>query len=180
MGVLSLPSTIHPGRIAHFGLDLAWKTILGSVVDVEGVGQVGAVRVLQEIWKRGGGDAVSLKLLFHHLLNSSRSHRNVIGQTSLSNCLYHPLPRNRLWRTSFTITHLPHTMHSPCNCCILLHCGTANHRYSRAYSVNTLPPSPPPPPEPVSVPPAMSQTGLYGAATPASGSLTTSRNREEL
>jgi hypothetical protein len=47
-------------RSAHVGADLAWRTILSSVVDVEGVGQVGIARVLSEIWKRGGGEAVSL------------------------------------------------------------------------------------------------------------------------
>lgn len=48
-----------PGKIASLGSDLAWRTILGSVVEVEGVGPVGVANVLQEIWKRGGGDAVS-------------------------------------------------------------------------------------------------------------------------
>jgi hypothetical protein len=47
-----------PGRIAQFGSDLAWKTILGSVVEVEGVGEVGVCRVLLEVWKRGGGETV--------------------------------------------------------------------------------------------------------------------------
>ncbi len=48
-----------PGRIAQYGSDLAWKTILSSVVEVESVGATGVARVLQEVWKRGGGDAVS-------------------------------------------------------------------------------------------------------------------------
>jgi len=52
-----------PTDIAQFGSDLAWKTIMGSVVDVAGVGEVGVARVLQEVWKRGGGDAVCLKSL---------------------------------------------------------------------------------------------------------------------
>ena len=47
-----------PGRLAQSATDIAWKTILSSVVDVEGVGEVGVCRVLQEIWKRGGGDMV--------------------------------------------------------------------------------------------------------------------------
>lgn len=50
----------YPTRIAQSATDLAWKTILSSVVDVEGVGEVGVAKVLQEIWKRGGGDIVSL------------------------------------------------------------------------------------------------------------------------
>jgi len=48
-----------PDLIAHFGSDLAWKTILSSVVEVEGVGETSVARLLQEVWKRGGGDAVS-------------------------------------------------------------------------------------------------------------------------
>lgn len=57
-------ATLRPGilhgtaRFAQSATDMAWKTILGSVVDVEGVGEVGVSRVLQEIWKRGGGDMV--------------------------------------------------------------------------------------------------------------------------
>ena len=49
------PPSMNAGRLA----DLAWKTILNRVVDVEGVGEVGVCRVLQEVWKRGGGEAVS-------------------------------------------------------------------------------------------------------------------------
>jgi len=48
-----------PGRIAQAATDLAWKTILGSVIEIESVGEVGVCRVLQEVWKRGGGDTVS-------------------------------------------------------------------------------------------------------------------------
>lgn len=51
-------SGMNPSRIAQFGSDLAWKTILASVVEVEGVGEVGVCRVLQEVWKRGGGETV--------------------------------------------------------------------------------------------------------------------------
>lgn len=54
-----LSNTLSPSRIAQNATDLAWKTILASVVDVEGVGEVGVARVLHEIWKRGGGDVVS-------------------------------------------------------------------------------------------------------------------------
>ena len=46
------------GRFVQSAADMAWKTILGSVVEVEGVGEIGVCRVLQEIWKRGGGDMV--------------------------------------------------------------------------------------------------------------------------
>lgn len=53
------PASLEPARMAHGGSDLAWKTILASQVDVEGVGQVGVARVLQEVWKRGGGEQVS-------------------------------------------------------------------------------------------------------------------------
>ena len=48
-----------PGSIARLGSDLAWKTILGSVVEVEGVGEVDVTKVLIEVWRRGGGDVVS-------------------------------------------------------------------------------------------------------------------------
>jgi hypothetical protein len=46
-------------KIAQMGEEIAWKTILGSVVEVEAVGGVTVARLLQEVWKRGGGDAVS-------------------------------------------------------------------------------------------------------------------------
>jgi hypothetical protein len=58
---LGLPLLASPSKIAQFGSDLAWRTILGSVVEVEGVGEVGVARVLQEVWKRGGGDVVSVQ-----------------------------------------------------------------------------------------------------------------------
>lgn len=54
-------TSFSPGRVAQYGSDLAWKTILSSVVEVEGVGETSVVRVLQEIWKRGGGDSVGHK-----------------------------------------------------------------------------------------------------------------------
>lgn len=47
-------------KIVQMGEEIAWKTILGSVVEVEAVGGVTVARLLQEVWKRGGGDAVSL------------------------------------------------------------------------------------------------------------------------
>lgn len=50
-------------KIAQMGEEIAWKTILGSVVEVEAVGGVTVARLLQEVWKRGGGDAVSPLLL---------------------------------------------------------------------------------------------------------------------
>jgi len=46
-------------KIAQMGEEIAWKTILGSVVEVEAVGGVTVARLLQEVWKRGGGDTVS-------------------------------------------------------------------------------------------------------------------------
>jgi hypothetical protein len=46
-------------KIAQMGEEMAWKTILGTVVDVEAVGGVPVAKLLQEIWKRGGGDTVS-------------------------------------------------------------------------------------------------------------------------
>ncbi|RSH87262.1 hypothetical protein EHS25_003171 [Saitozyma podzolica] len=65
---LGLPLLASPSKIAQFGSDLAWRTILGSVVEVEGVGEVGVARVLQEVWKRGGGDVVSLQSLWPSIL----------------------------------------------------------------------------------------------------------------
>jgi hypothetical protein len=59
-GVAGLPNLASPRKIAPLGSDLAWRTILGSVVDVEGVGDIGVARVLQEVWKRGAGDVVSV------------------------------------------------------------------------------------------------------------------------
>ena len=50
---------MNAGRIAQVATDLAWKTILGSVIEIESVGEVGVCRVLQEVWKRGGGETVS-------------------------------------------------------------------------------------------------------------------------
>lgn len=55
---------MNPSRIAQFGSDLAWKTILASVVDVDGVGEIGVCKVLQEVWKRGGGEIVSIRAFF--------------------------------------------------------------------------------------------------------------------
>ena len=53
-------------KIAQMGEEMAWKTILGTVVDVEAVGGVPVAKLLQEIWKRGGGDAVSLPARSRH------------------------------------------------------------------------------------------------------------------
>jgi len=52
-----------PSRIAQAATDLACKTILGSVIEIESVGEVGVCRVLQEVWKRGGGEIVSFHCL---------------------------------------------------------------------------------------------------------------------
>jgi hypothetical protein len=57
--ILDASFALSPSRIAQSAMDLAWRTILASVVNVEGVGDVGVATVLHEIWKRGGGDTVS-------------------------------------------------------------------------------------------------------------------------
>ncbi|ORY32827.1 hypothetical protein BCR39DRAFT_557390 [Naematelia encephala] len=70
---LQLPfnlGTATPNRIAQFTSDLAWRTILGSVIEVEGVGEVGVGRVLHEVWKRGGGDVVSAQCLWPSIVMS--------------------------------------------------------------------------------------------------------------
>ncbi|KAL7421888.1 hypothetical protein Q5752_003660 [Cryptotrichosporon argae] len=59
-----------PGRIAQFGSDLAWKTILSTVVEVESVGQVSVARLLSEVWKRGGGDVVTNQCLWPSIIMS--------------------------------------------------------------------------------------------------------------
>ncbi|WVQ80782.1 hypothetical protein IAT38_002887 [Cryptococcus sp. DSM 104549] len=55
-------------RQPHLGLDLEWRTVLSSVVDVDGVGQVEVIRVLQEVWKRGGGDSVTALCLWPSII----------------------------------------------------------------------------------------------------------------
>ena len=66
------PSTraLSGNKIAQMGEEMAWKTILGTVVEVEAVGGVPVAKLLQEIWKRGGGDAVSLLLVVYTTLTS--------------------------------------------------------------------------------------------------------------
>ncbi|RSH83645.1 hypothetical protein EHS25_005549 [Saitozyma podzolica] len=61
--VAALPNLASPRKVAQFGSDLAWRTILSSVVEVDGVGELGVARVLQEVWKRGGDGSVALA---HH------------------------------------------------------------------------------------------------------------------
>ena len=56
-------ASLSPDQLAQFSADLAWKTILSSIVEVEGVGETSVARVLQEIWQRGGGDAVSPRVM---------------------------------------------------------------------------------------------------------------------
>ncbi|KAK4690020.1 hypothetical protein P7C73_g81, partial [Tremellales sp. Uapishka_1] len=63
-GMRSPRRFLSPGRIARSATDLAWKTILGSQVEVEGVGQVSVTKVLGEVWKRGGGDVVTSQCLW--------------------------------------------------------------------------------------------------------------------
>ncbi|EIW70424.1 hypothetical protein TREMEDRAFT_73458, partial [Tremella mesenterica DSM 1558] len=63
-----LPLT--PGRIAQFGSDLVWKTILSSVVEVQDIGPVAVSRLLHEVWKRGGGDAVTQLSLWSNIFMS--------------------------------------------------------------------------------------------------------------
>ena len=52
-----LPSS--PGKKASCSSDSTWRTILSSQVVVEGVGEMSVARVLQELWRHGGGDVVS-------------------------------------------------------------------------------------------------------------------------
>lgn len=72
-------------KIAQMGEEMAWKTILGTVVEVEAVGGVPVAKLLQEIWKRGGGDAVSLLLVGYTML-TSRSRINASGLPSSYPC----------------------------------------------------------------------------------------------
>jgi hypothetical protein len=75
--------TMSPRRLSQFTSDLAWKTILSSIVEVEGVGPVGVSRVLQEVWKRGGGDVVSYRLIMVRIrLTMYRSPLNAFGPIS--------------------------------------------------------------------------------------------------
>ncbi|WVF71262.1 hypothetical protein IAT40_006065 [Kwoniella sp. CBS 6097] len=53
-----------PARVIQFGADLAWRTALASVVEVDGVGQVTVASVLQEVWRRGGGELVTSQCLW--------------------------------------------------------------------------------------------------------------------
>ncbi|WWD17216.1 hypothetical protein CI109_101654 [Kwoniella shandongensis] len=62
------PPSFTPARIVQLGADLAWKTALASVVEVEGVGQVALSRILQEIWKRGGGDVITAQCLWPSII----------------------------------------------------------------------------------------------------------------
>ncbi|WWC70078.1 uncharacterized protein I206_104024 [Kwoniella pini CBS 10737] len=58
------PVNMTSPRVIQLGTDLAWRTALASVVDVEGVGQVTVARVLQEVWRRGGGELVTSQCLW--------------------------------------------------------------------------------------------------------------------
>ncbi|WVW83995.1 hypothetical protein I302_106020 [Kwoniella bestiolae CBS 10118] len=61
----SLPQpAVSPARVIQLGTDLAWRTALASVVEVEGVGQVTVARILQEVWRRGGGEIVTSQCLW--------------------------------------------------------------------------------------------------------------------
>ncbi|KAK8864486.1 hypothetical protein IAR55_001736 [Kwoniella newhampshirensis] len=62
------PPSFTPARIVQLGADLAWKTALASVVEVDGVGQVALSRILQEIWKRGGGDVITAQCLWPSII----------------------------------------------------------------------------------------------------------------
>ena len=48
-----------PGKKVSCSSDSTWKTVLSSLVMVEGVGEMSVARVLQELWRHGGGDIVS-------------------------------------------------------------------------------------------------------------------------
>ena len=79
-------------RLAQLGSDVPWKTILSSVVEVENVGEISVARVLQEVWKRGGGEVVSSLRPFYRIDAHNRSHRNASGPvwSCLSPCFRTP------------------------------------------------------------------------------------------
>ncbi|WWC89234.1 uncharacterized protein L201_004152 [Kwoniella dendrophila CBS 6074] len=54
----------NPTRVVQLGADLAWRTALASVVEVDGVGQITVARILQEVWRRGGGELVTSQCLW--------------------------------------------------------------------------------------------------------------------
>ncbi|WWC62057.1 uncharacterized protein I303_104646 [Kwoniella dejecticola CBS 10117] len=58
------PANMIPSRVIQLGTDLAWRTALASVVEVDGVGQVTVAKVLQEVWRRGGGVLVTSQCLW--------------------------------------------------------------------------------------------------------------------
>ncbi|WVQ99608.1 hypothetical protein IAU59_006744 [Kwoniella sp. CBS 9459] len=60
----SQPASQGPSQVIQFGADLAWRTALASVVEVDGVGQVTVASVLQEVWRRGGGELVTSQCLW--------------------------------------------------------------------------------------------------------------------
>ncbi|WVQ72482.1 hypothetical protein IAR50_002037 [Cryptococcus sp. DSM 104548] len=45
-----------------------WKTALASHVEVDGVGALPVIKVLQEVWKRGGGDSVTALCLWPSII----------------------------------------------------------------------------------------------------------------
>ncbi|WRT66461.1 uncharacterized protein IL334_003420 [Kwoniella shivajii] len=62
------PAAVTPARALQLGPDLAWRTALASVVAVDGVGEVTVARVLQEIWRRGGGELVTSQCLWSNIV----------------------------------------------------------------------------------------------------------------
>ncbi|ORX35785.1 hypothetical protein BD324DRAFT_657237 [Kockovaella imperatae] len=68
-----------PGTIARFGADLAWKTILGSVVEVEGVGEIEVTKVMLEVWRRGGGDVVTSQNLWLNIVIALQLPSQTVG-----------------------------------------------------------------------------------------------------
>jgi hypothetical protein len=113
LGVIP-PPHVTPGSVATFGHDLAWKTILGSMVDVEGVGEVGVVRVLQEVWKRGGGDAVSGRSWLKGNTHRGRSHHNVYGRAFSYHYLFLPSPTSRNMHGYLPHPHITPSQYNNC------------------------------------------------------------------
>jgi hypothetical protein len=101
---------MNPGRIAQVATDLAWKTILGSVIEIESVGEVGVCRVLQEVWKRGGGETVSCGQYSAH----PRSLRKVCGRASSWRYPSHPRRPGR-----FASLRLPPKLPRHCSSCTI-------------------------------------------------------------
>lgn len=63
------PPPLTPGkRNIQQSHESEWRSALASVIQIDGVGEVPVLKVLQEIWKRGGGDSVGFKFPIPHVL----------------------------------------------------------------------------------------------------------------